>query len=380
MTVAAKVTPQQLNSIARNSIIQNALEETNVISNQAVVGQAIGQAFNIPVRPVGLVKRLIVKITGNLTQGAAETQTLTKFGLANLLSQVIFTDLNNQQRITTTGWHLHFLGTARHQRAFGAAFTNDGPCSIGSNLSVIKAPASFTTVQPFTMFYEIPFAYSDFDYRGAVYAGTVNAVMNLQMTINPNFFIAAGADATQGVYQSSTAQAGILTGVNITVYQVYMDQLPMTSNGPVLPAMDLSMAYTLNNTALSGMTVGSDFPINFANQRFFMSLFAIYDNVGLNPGTDVNSLALQAANFTNIFKFDPFYNALMTRNIIRDDYPPGTYYFDFRKKPLNTIQYGNLQLLVTPSNVVSAASQILVGWEAMAQVNVLSQASSLPAG
>lgn len=380
MNAPMQISDAQLNAIARQQIIQGALEMEQTIFNSTLSGTLVGQVINVPIRPVGLVKRLIVEIVGTVAQGAAETQNLTKFGLANALSQIVFTDLNNQQRIITTGWHLHMLACSRHQRAYGAAVLNDSPINIGANYPVISASAAVTAAKTFRMFYEVPLAYSDNDYRGAVYAGTVNAVMNLQMTVNPNFFLATGTDQTLGVYQSTTAQLGALTAVTVTVNQVYMDQLPMTKNGPVLPSLDLSQVYSLINTAVTGMTVGQDFPINFANQRAFYSMFAVYDNVGLNAGTDVNFWGLQAANFTNIFKVDPFRVALKTRELIRDDFPPGCYYFDFRRKPLNTIQYGNLQLILNASNVVSSASQVLAAFESFAQINVLSQASSLPAG
>lgn len=379
---AQQMTAQQANAIARQAIIQNALEMENTIYNQSIQGTLVGQVVNIPIRPVGLVKKLVVEITGTVAQSAAatDTQNRTTIGLANVLGQIVFTDLNNQQRILSTGWHMHMLASIRGQRAFGAAVLNDSPVAIGSNYPIMTAPASITTAKNFRMFYEIPLAYSDRDYRGAVYAGTVNAVMNLQLTINPNFFLAAGTDPTLGVYQSTTANLGVLTNLQIIVNQVYMDQLPMTNKGPVLPGLDLSTVYALNTTAVTGMTVGQDFPYTFANQRNFMSAFVIYDNVGLNPGTDINAWKLQSANFTNMFNIDPWRVGLKTREILRDDFPAGMYYFDFRKKPLNTIQYGNLQLLLNASNVVSSASQLLVGTEAFAQINVLSQASSLAAG
>lgn len=371
--------PGQVNQYARDAIKAIAIEATNTIFSQALAGTLVGQVLNIPVRPVGLVKRLMLEIVGTVAQGAAETQNLTKIGLANVLSNVVFTDLNNQQRITTQGWHLHMLATARHQRAFGAAVLTDSPINIGSNMPVIAAPAAVTAAKTFRMQYEIPLAYSDNDYRGAIYAGTVNAIMNLQVTINPNFFLATGVDPTLGVYISTTAQLGALSAVTVNVNQVYMDQLPQGKNGPVLPPLDLSQAYTINNTALAGLNVGQDFPVNFANQRFFQSLFVIYDNQGLNAGTDINYFSLQTANYTNIFKYNPFYNGLLTRGMIRDDFPPGVYYFDFRRRPINTIQFGNQQLLINPSNVAGAASQVLAGWEAMAQIQVLQQAQSLAA-
>lgn len=374
---AAPVDVNQQNMMARGIVLDRAIDMWQSIFATTLAGTVPGQVVNVPLRNVGLIKRLVVEIAGNLTQGAAETQTQTKLGISNLLSQVVFTDLSNQTRINTTGWHLHLLATARRQMAFGAAFTSDSPVAIGNNYGVIKAPASFTTVQPFRIFYEIPIAYGDYDLRGAVYANVVNATMQLQLTFNPQFFAATGVDATLAGYQSSTAQAGVLSAVTVNVYQNYLDQIPMTSNGPVLPLLDLSTAYLLNNTNVTGIALNQDNPVPYANFRNFMSTFAIYDNVGLNAGTDINYWSIQSANYTNIIKLDPFMASLLTREIINDDFPPGVYYFDHRRKPISTVQYGNMQLIFNPSSVVSAAAQGLIGYEALALINQVTQAGSL---
>lgn len=372
---------QQQNQLARQLIIDRAIEMTQQINSQTfaggAVGQVVGTQINIPIRNVGFIKRFIVKITGNITQGAAETQTQTKLGISNLFNQIVFTDLSNQTRINTSGWHMHALASVRRQAVFGAAYTTDSPVAFGNNFSVVKAPASVTTVQPFSMYYEIPITYGDFDFRGGIYANVVNATMNLQLTINPNFFVASGADATLAAYQSSTAQLGILSGVTVTTYQQYLDQIPMGQNGAILPMMDISTAYLLNNTSITGLTPSLDIPIPYANFRNFMSTLAVYDNNGvLNVGTDINYWALQSANFTNIWKIDPNTAALFLREVLGDDAPPGMYYFNHRAKPISTIQYGNMQLVINPITAV-AASTVLVGYEALAAINQIVAAGSL---
>ena len=378
-----KMNPMEANMLARQAVLNSGIDMWQSIFTQVLSGDARNQVINVPVRNVGLIKRFVIEITGTIAQSAAETLTRTALGAANVLGNITFTDLSNQTRINTAGWHMHNLATARRQMAFGAAFTNDSPMMMGSNFVVISAPSSVTTAQTFRMFYEIPLSYGDSDLRGAIYANVVNATMNLQFTINPNFVTASGTNPTLGVYSSSAAQTGAVTNVSINVYQNYLDQLPVAQNGPILPLLDLSTAYLINNTVATGISTGQDFAIPYANFRNFMSTFVLYDNFGSAsaPGADINYWSIQSANYTNIIKVDPFMAALLTRQIINDDFPAvagrSMYYFDHRRRPINTIQYGNMQLIANPAQVQAATSQMLVGYEALAQINMITQAGSL---
>lgn len=374
---------QAMNIQARQIVLANSIDMWQSIYTNTLAGNPRGQVINIPIRNVGLIKRFVIELSGTIVRSAAETLTLTKFGAANLLSQIIFTDLSNQTRVNTTGWHMHLLATVRRQMAFGAAFTNDSPTGYGSNYAVNSMPSPVTTVQNYRFFYEVPISYGDYDLRGAIYANVVNATMNLQLTVNPNIVIPLGGNPTQGVYISSTApDLGTIT-MSINVYQNYLDQLPVTNGGPILPIMDLSIAYLLNNTVATGISAGQDFAIPYANFRNFMSTYVIYDNFGSGSavGAEMNYWSIQSANYTNIIKLDPFAASLMTREIINDDVPAEvartSYYFDHRRKPINTIQYGNMQLIANPAQVQGSTSQMLVGYEALAQINMLTQAGSL---
>lgn len=372
----------QQNMTARNIVVGNAVDLTQQIFSQTYTNYVAGQSYpiNITPRNVGLLKRFWVECSFTVQQGAAETQTKSTFGGANALSQIIFTDLNNQVRVSTTGWHLHMLATARRQLAFGAAFTSSDPTGIAANWPLMTTPASVTTAQTFRFFYEIPVTYSDVDLTGGLWCGVLNATMNLQLVVNPNFFVASGANATQAVYQSSTAQLGKINSMTITVYQNSLDQIPVDpqSGQKILPTQDLQYVYLLNNTNSTGLAPTSDSALPYANWRNFFSTFVVYDNAGvLNLGTDINYLALQSANFTNLFKLDPYMLSLMTRTKINDDYPPGVYYIDSRAKPISTLQYGNMQLLVNPSAVTNSTSQFLIGYESMALQGVMNQAGSI---
>jgi hypothetical protein len=232
--------------------------------------------------------------------------------------------------------------------------------------------------------FDIPLAYSDDDLRGAIFANVVNTTMNLQLTLNTNAFAAAGTDFTNAVYQGS---AGTFTSAVVNVYQCYYDQLPTNprTGAYILPTTSLSTVYELKNTTLQAITPAQDFPIPFTNFRSFLSLFLVYNqgNVGTGQGgrtygTDINYFSRTTANFTNIFKYDPLYNVMISRDVFGADLPAGTYMFSFRKQPVWTTQYGNQQINL---NAITAAAGAYVNayWEDMALQNTLSGGASLPA-
>lgn len=374
----SQISPAQQNAAARSYVLASAVERIQNVYASTQNGPA-NPVINVIPRNVGLIKGFFIEIEADYTVGATTAVALTKLGAANILKQVVFTDLQNNTRVQTAGWHLHLVNTARQSSPYGCAVTmTTPPVDYGNNLDVMSAPAAPAggSTGKIKMRYYLPLAYSDFDLRGAVYAGVVNATMNLQLTINTAAFVASG-DATEAVYAGNS---GVIGNVKISVYQHYLDQLPVGQNGPILPLQDLSTIYELKNTTLTSMQANQDFPIPYSNFRSFLSTFAIWDNGGtLNPGTDINYWALTSANFTNLFKYGPLENALLSRNRIGVDYPDGVYYFDHRNKPLNTIQYGNLELNLNASSVGSN-SKILVGFEDFAMINVISGAGSLPAG
>lgn len=402
---AAQAAAQQ-NAISRQAVLSNSIKSLQQISSNAGLVPSVQSVLNIPPRNVGLIKGFYVHIGVAFTTPATLTWTRTQMGPANVLAQVTFNDLSNQQRINCQGWYLPYLDTQRRRNqsfsselATGvpgsAASGTDTPLGMSANFTsnfatpatqtpIMSCPATLaaSTAYQVDMWYYIPISYTERDLRGAIYAGVVNSVMNLQLTFNVNqFFCSSTQDPTLSVFQSSGAAT---PPTNYTwsceVYQDYLDQLPFTNSGPILPMQDLSWSYIVNTTFFTGMTAGQDFPIPFPNFRNIQSTTLVYDNGGtLNGGSDINYLSLQSANYTNIWKIAPWMSAILTRNIIHNDMTKGMYYFDFRDKPLSTVQYGNLNLIVNPSSVTSTlgAPNFFVGFEMLAQQNQVVGAGSI---
>lgn len=348
---------------------------------------APGSVLTFYLRNVGLVKRLIVRFKATVTAGATSTQNLTKWGLANLISNVTFYDLGNNQRINTTGWHLNAIASAKRRKVFGAAYTSDTPNGFGNiNTRTMFAPTSIAANGNSEIDFqlEIPFVKNDTDLRGAIYADVTQATMQVQITLNPNMFVSSTADPTLAVFQSAGSDLASLSGLSVQMYQNYLDQLPRDPNSgaPILPNQDIGTAYLLNNTA-SGLPVANqDNGAAFVNARTYESVTFGFDNNGvLNVnGSDINYIALQSANFTNILNLDGRMINLMARNAIMDDFPAGMYYLDFRHRPIDTNQFGNMQLVINPSNVGGSGAVFLYGWEAYGIIGLVNQGGSIPMG
>lgn len=393
---SGQMTQQQLNDLnlsQRAAILQYAIEMTQALpsQNQAGTITANNNQFTFNLRNVGLAKKLIIEISGTYNNtDAAAAATATAFGLANLISNIQLVDLSNNTRISTIGAHLAILkqvkhktsdpgsapiGTAQSDAMVAGEFVASGSAP---NFPVIVYPLPAHGVSSaFRAVFELPICYSDEDLRGAMYLNVVNAVAQAVITLNPNAS-PAGTDNTLAVWGTA---AGNISNVTLTCYQVFLDQLPTDQNGKViLPTLDLSTVYELKSTNLTALSVGQDFPIPYANFRDFLSTLLIFNSTnataGLKNGSDVNYFSLQSANFTNIWKIDPLLAAQRTREIIMNDLPLGTYYFSHRKKPISTLQYGNMQMNLNPATL-SAGAYVLVNWEDFAMVNTVTQAGSL---
>lgn len=391
----------------QKQLTPDQFRQINMANRQAIVTQAIrrqqqifSQTFNptsgvnlvIQPRYAGLLLGFFIEVSATLTLGT-NNGILTAWGASNFIQQVKFDDLSNNTRIQTTGWHLNAVNTAKAKFPYlAAASLSSYPVGYGRvfTANIANAPATLTTAGATAkMMYWVPLAYSELDLRGAMWINVVNATaqLSLQMATSAQAFVANGADPTLAVYQyDGTGATGAITSYTVTVHQVYYDQLPTYASGPqagnpILPIGDLSTMYQLWNTATSGLVTGQDFNIPYANFRSYLSTVVIYDNQtgGAYPAaaTDINYWMLQTANFTNIFKYPGWFPGVYERLAVMDDFPLGSYYFDSRSKPINTIQFGNQQLIINPTGTVNTGAACLVGWEYFSITNTLIGAASL---
>lgn len=387
----------QQNMQSRAAILQYGVKRTQQIYSNSFT-PANQNIVNIQPQNVGLITGFIVEVNGNIQSTGNTTITRTEYGVANVLSNITFSDLSNYIRHNTTGWHMQRINSAKQGFEWGGAYQPNVPMDITAfntsfantnlvtpNWNVRSAPLTITNGNSNVReIYYVPLAYSSSDLRGAIYAAVTNATMNLQLTINPNPATATGVDALNAVYTGTTTAGSWNGQVTVTVYQVYYDQLPtVTQNGQTtvaLPLMDLNNQYCLLQTSLTGLLNGSDFPYPFANFRTYMSALVVVDNAGaFNAGSEINYVALTSANNTNIFKYTPEIAALNSRTTFMGDPPKGEYYFDFRSQPVNTNQFGNMNLNFNPNANIVAGASLQVGVEYFAQQTQVSGAQSLAA-
>lgn len=384
--MSGKIPTKQPTDADQNAYAAQLIRMVGVDRLQQIYSNGVVPAsqniLNIVPQNVGLIRGFLVKVQGTITNthGSASL-TRTQFGASNVLTNIVFTDTNNQVRHQTQGWHIGLINSARQPMVFGAAYSPNVPVNYGNNWTVQSAASSVAAgVDAAVQFYYyIPLSYGKADFRGAMWAGVVNAVANLQLTINPTPVVASG-DATLAVYSGTTGGWKTGTNVTVTVWQDYIDQIPMNGDQPILPQMDMQLLYQLNNTTLTGLVAGQDYGIPFANFRSFLSTVVVYDNGGtLGTGSDVNYFALQTANSSNIWKYGPNEAALLARTTFLADPPNGVYYFDSRPKPISTQQFGNTQITINPVTVNSNAS-LMVGFEYFSQASQVVFAGSLPSG
>jgi len=388
--------PAQQNMMARNLILKGgvvgggyippAIDMWQPLNPNLAASPGPGTVITFYLRNVGLVKRLMMQFKATVTAGATSQQNLTKLGLANLVSNVTFFDLGANQRINSTAWHLTAVASAKRRKVFGAAYTSDTPLGYGNNNNrIMFAPSSIAANGSSEIDFqlEIPMCRNDSDLRGAIFADVTQATMQVQVTLNPQMFVSSTADPTLAMYQSAGSDLASLSNLSIQVYQNYLDQLPRIGNGPpILPKLDIGTAYLLNTTSSGLPIVNQDNGYAFTNARTFESLCFIYDNNGtLNVnGTDLNTINLTSANFTNIYNLNPKMLGMMDRQLLMDDFPAGMYFLDFRHRPIDTNQYGNMVLNINPSSVGGSAAAFLYGSEAYGIIGLVNQGGSIPTG
>lgn len=387
MNAVAAPSPMQIaqaNEMARRLVVGSSVKMTQQIFSQAIDISA-QNVINIganAIRNAGLLLGFIVEVSGEVTNGATNTASLTPHGTSNIVEQFRFDDLSNYTRIQTSGRHMALLNSLRQGFAYGGAYAPNLPIGYGNNFDVFEGPATIAgaATADLRQVYYLPISYSPSDLRGAMYMATVAASTNLQITLNQSPFTGTGNPVSK-VY-SGNANGAWTDNVQVTVYQVYLDQIPRDpqTGQPILPAQDLDTVYDIKETTFATPTVGQDFPMAYSNYRAFLSTLVIYDNGGtLNGGSDVNYWSLASANFTNLFKVSPKIAALNARMAVMADLPDGTYLFDSRETPINTINFGNMELNLNAS-VANNGARCIVGYEAFARVGQLKGASSLGGG
>jgi hypothetical protein len=383
---SSRLTLEQYNAAARSSLIQNSILKKQIIytftGDPATINNAVNIGGNF-VRMAGLLTRFIVEVKATFAELGSSTMAATQFGAANLLSNVQFTDLQNNQRHNAPGIQFALASLMKRHYPWLTSFTSAQKAFAGpaapTDITFATAPTTGATGSARCV-YEIPVAVSNKDLRGGIFLGVYGAQLTLQLQINPNPAPASG-DSTFAVFYGGAASS--ISSVTITVYQEYYDQLPMNNGGYVLPLLDISTVYQLTYTNFTNLTTGTDYYIPFANYRKYMSQSIIYNNSGTDggltlDGTDINYWQQVAANFTSIFRVEPLEQRRINREQFMCDLPNGLYIFRSYEKPVDTQNFGNMQIGINPITAGGSAYAYVMS-EFIAYQQQIGQAPSLPA-
>src|SRR5512146_1614010 len=113
---ASQPNPQALNAAQRAAVLATSVNMKQQIFSGTFTPSS-QNVINVPAKNVGLIKRFIIEVAGtaNNTDGV-NASAVSQIGLANVLSNVSFTDLNNNLRINTNGFHLAAISMAKKRR------------------------------------------------------------------------------------------------------------------------------------------------------------------------------------------------------------------------------------------------------------------------
>lgn len=378
----AQQSAYQANLQIRNGILANAVPVLQNIKSGSITNYAAGSPSQVTtlLSNTGFIRRVFLEITATVNCGASHTATPTFFGPANLLSNVTFTDQNNRQRINTTGLHLHLRASEHKRRSFGGALVAStgisDPSGVGANFPVMNSTGAVSggTAKTFTWIYEIPIVNSNQDLTGGIYANQTTSNNQLQFTINPAFFEYNG-DPFNSAYSMDAAlatSAPTLTSINWTLYQDFLDDLPVYTSGAqqgyaILPQLDVSWSLNLFMLNPGAQVQGQDNLYALQPFNTYTNIMAFWDNYTYNGavGGDVTTLYVKISNSYILRQWDPLILASLTRNLLGTDMPGNVssaatsgaiYNMDFRSKPLSVDQLSATNIIFHPSTVETAAS------------------------
>jgi hypothetical protein len=338
----------QINIARRQALLATSPRFTKnlgIFSGGVASGNTRAKLYN-----VGVTTGLLLKVTTTVDIRIAPA-TISSQGPFNLISRLRLTDFDGSDRVNLTGDELFIINCIRAQEYVGYAN--------GVNGSVLSSPVVPTAVidgQALSFFIYVPLAFDpERDLRGSMLMQT--SVGEVYLSIDWNSAYYGNADVSKPYNGAGTTTVGQSAGTTIGV-QVWQDYLiPQSADGqslPIVPDFDLLTVYELNGNVRSSdnLAANTEKLINFPNVRSVIGMYLRYiNNNVMNAGTDVSQLRI-IANGNNIL-YDQTADAHLYRIRLwcnSMDLRAGYYPFLFRGKPVETRQYGNVQVGFTPSS------------------------------
>jgi len=308
---------------------------------------------------VGIITKLLVKVTATVSTVGGGTPAFTQDGPFNLLKRVRLTDFDGTDRVNVNGAELWQINNQRRGTLSG--YNNEAATAV---LTQAATPPAGGASQTYSFFMEVPVAFDpDTDLRGAILAQTSVGEISLNLDIASSIFSTTQDD--DNLFFQATTTSMTLDALNVDVYQDYL--LPQNVNGQIaLPELDLLTVYELAGALKSSdnLAVSSEKLINIPNVRSVIGVYLKYKNgpVQATSTTDISRLRLIANGNNVIYERNADAQLFEQRTRLNSDTRKGWLSIPFRRKPLETALYGNVQVGLTPT-VVGASAYVGFAFE-----------------
>lgn len=379
---APQMAPEQANAINRA-----LLRKTSPLfyKRLGAFSGVVGGNTRIKLFNVGLITRLVLIVTANVTIGVA-TATVGPKGAAAAISRLKVTDFDGSDRVNASGFQLFQRNSLRLNKMdlFGFAgvvsAVNNAASSAGltAPLANPNIPTAVGTAN-MSFVVEVPIAYDvdAGDLRGMILAQTTVGELwaSIDWAAQAGWFTNASDDA---VYNGSGTTTVAVNSISVEAFQEYYLPQQVQGGGVPIPQMDILTVYELAGAVRSSdnLATGTDKLLSFPNNRQVVGVYASYLNNGVLGGSTGNDLQYfkLISNGNNIVKeYSSLAMYYEQRRALGTDMPKGTYFFDLKNSPISTYLFGNVQAAYQPGGTVTAGASLEIMYESF---NVKGQALS----
>lgn len=271
------------------------------VRQQTFSFDGFGTTQNVPILQTGIVSKLRVKFSGDLTVTLGGGTCATTMGWPyNLLKKIRFSANGQSNLINASGWQLkarQFMersdcndrGVARGiggaspgtSRTQGTLSLNNENWGVGQGVSaIVGAPTTYSV----DLEWEIPISFDQVFLHGAIFAQTSSTDLNLALDMAPqaDLFTLAGA-ATAVLAGSFVVEAVLFT-------------IPQGPDGSVL-VPDLSMFHSIIGTRFANPSVGTN-EVRLSGQGVGRQLMRLWFQT--QNGATPSPLAMNDTNYGQI--------------------------------------------------------------------------------
>lgn len=361
----AQMTPQEIaqqNAGLRAALLQSA---PRMRKNVVTATSGTGLTSRLKLFNVGVLTKLLLRVTADLTIGVATASASTKAPW-NLISRVRLTDYDGTDRVNLSGFQLWVLNCIRWSNLYG--FNNQS--SVTAVFANPSVPTAVGAAQV-AFFIEIPVAFdtdNDIvqlqDLRGAIMCQTAVGEMYLNIDWITSLYANGDVDSLYSGGATTTVVGQSASYITVTMWQDYLLPQAIGNRGQIpLPGVDLMTVYELNGNVRSAdnIAVSTEKLISYPNVR---SVIGAYFNFvsATALSSNISSMRL-IANGNNILMDNTGLSQLFYQRLtLETDLLVGIYWRLHREHPIETALFGNVQMGITPS-VVGATPYFELAFE-----------------